>query len=336
MREKLQAPSPRPPARRGRSLSHCAFGRASVLASLLQCGAFLCLAHDSPEHKVAELSFEMARSGKSVSLFMQRGIEHRALGELGHAAADFEAASRLDPKLTAALKELSLVQLAQGKTGAALETINRALASEAAPDLLMTRAEVYAAERNYRAALRDCETAFMNPNVNLEWYLLRAEFQRQLALFEDCLRDLREGFEKTGSAVLREESIDAMIDAGHYKAALKEIERELRESRWRSSWLIRRGRARIGLGENKAARRDLEAALSELNQRVMPGSEDVSLLVDRALAHALLGDKARAGENLRQARWRGAELWMLWRVEREVGAAGLINSTPPGSITFGK
>src|SRR5687767_15827235 len=89
--------------------------------------AFVARAHDSPEHKVEELSFEMARSGKSADLFMQRAIEHRALGQLAHAAADFESAFKLDPKLTPALKELSLLQLAQGKPELALQTINHAV-----------------------------------------------------------------------------------------------------------------------------------------------------------------------------------------------------------------
>ena len=44
--------------------------------------AFVARAHDSPEHKVEELSFEMARSGKSADLFIQRAIEHRALEKL--------------------------------------------------------------------------------------------------------------------------------------------------------------------------------------------------------------------------------------------------------------
>src|SRR5688500_2973432 len=83
---------------------------------------FAALAHASPEHKVEQIAFELARSGKSPALLMERAFEHRALAQLADAAADFEAAYQLDPRLTTALKELALVQLSQNKTVAALGT----------------------------------------------------------------------------------------------------------------------------------------------------------------------------------------------------------------------
>lgn len=276
------------------------------------------LAHDSPEHKVAELSSEIARSGKTPALLMQRGTEHRVLGELAHAAADFESAFQLDPRLTVALKELSLVQLAQGKADLALRTINELLAKDTSADFLMARVEIQAARKDYRAALQDCERAFQQPTANLEWYLLRAQLQRRLGLFADCLAGLREGLAQTGSAVLREECIDAMIDAGQHKAALALIEPELAESRWRSSWLLRRARARLGLGETKAAKRDLRSALKELNRRIVPDAPELTLVVDRGLAHALLGDTARALKDLRLVRTLSPDPAMLWRLEQSL------------------
>src|SRR5687767_10393611 len=175
-------------------------------------------AHDSPEHKVEALSFEIARSGRSPALLMERAIEHRALGQLADAAADFQSAFELDPKLVVALKELSLVQLAQGKSETALRTISGAITKESSPDLIMARAEILAARKDYRAALRDCEAALRESDGNLEWSLMRAHLQRQLGLFQECLNDLRAAFSKTGSAVLHEECIDAMIDTGEHKA----------------------------------------------------------------------------------------------------------------------
>ena len=277
--------------------------------------AFAAGAHDSPEHKVEELSFEMARSVKTSELFMQRAVEHRALGELAHAAADFESAFKLDPKQVTALKELSLVQLAQGKPDLALKTITRALASELAADFLMARAEIHTARADFRAALRDCQAAFRQSNANLEWYLLRAQLQRRLGLFEDCLADLREGVSKTGSAVLQEECIDAMIDAGQHSAALKQVEAELADSRWRSSWLLRRARVRLALGHAKAAKRDLEQALSDLEQRIVPAAPDVTLIIDRGIARALLGQVSLAQSDLHLARSLSASPGMLWRLE---------------------
>src|SRR5204862_845038 len=106
----------------------------------------------------------------------------------------------------------------------------------------------------------------------------------------------------TGCAVLEEECIDAMIDGGHPKAALKQIETELRDSRWRSSGLIRRARVRLALGETKAAQRDLHAALKELNSRLLPSAPELTLIIDRGIANALLGDRSAAAEDLARGR----------------------------------
>ena len=264
---------------------------------------------------------------------MERAYEHRAVGHLADAAADFQAAYDLDTHLVHALKELALVQLGEGRPDLALRTIDRVLAGRGVPpeassvgsrdsaieppsDFLIARAEILTAQQNYRAALDDCETVFRQRTDNPEWYLLRAQLQRRLGLFGDCLRDLREGFARTGSAVLEEECIDAMIDAGHHKAALKQIETELRDSRWRSSWLIRRARVRLALGETKAAQRDLHAALKELNSRLLPSAPELTLVLDRGIAKALLGDCSAAVEDLTRARKLSPVPFSLWRLER--------------------
>jgi tetratricopeptide (TPR) repeat protein len=287
-----------------------------LLAGLGICFACAALAHDSPEHKVQQISSELARSGKSPALLMERGYEHRALAQLAHAAADFEAAYRLDPELIVALKELALVQLTQNETEKALGTINSAIAKSGSSDFLVTRAEIYAARKDYRAALQDCEAAFRETSNNLEWYLLRAQLQRRLGLFQQCLKDLQTGFAETGSAVLQEEIIEAQIDAGQHKAALQQIERELADSRWRSSWLIRRARARIGLGETTAGEHDLRAALKELNRRIIPEAPEVSLIIDRGLAHALLKDHKAATRDFERARSLSGDPAILWRLEQ--------------------
>ena len=293
-----------------------------MLFGMLLLFPFSGFAHDSPEHKIGDLSIEIARSGKTAALLMERAIEHRTLGHLADAAADLEAAYALDPKLVEARKELALVQLADGKTELALRTINKACANEASPDFLMARAEIQVARKDYGAALQDCEAAFREPTDNVEWYLLRAQLQRRLGKFKDCLTGLRDGFGKTGSAVLEEEIVDAMIDAGEHNAALKKIERELSESRWRSSWLIRRARVHLLTSAVTKAERDLRAAVVELNSRMTLATPDASLIVDRGIAYALLGDNSRAREDLERARALSADWWTLWRMEQFIAGAG--------------
>ena len=278
------------------------------------------LAHDSPEHKIRDLSSELAHTGKSPALLIERALEHRELGQFADAAADLKAAYELDPKSIVALKELALVQLAEGKTDVALSTINVALTNTPAPDFLMARAEIQTVRAEYRAALNDCDAAFRQPTANLEWYLLRAQLQRRLGHHRDCLAGLRDGVAKTGSAVLEEEIIDTMIDAGEYKAALKKVERELRDSRLRSSWLIRRARIRLALGDIRSAHRDLNTAIDELNSRINPIAPDVTLVIDRGTAHALLGKRSLAMDDLTLVRTLSADPFSLWRLEQLVNA----------------
>ena len=121
--------------------------------------------------------------------------------------------------------------------------------------------------------------------------------------------------EQTASPVLEAEWIDALLDSGESRAALARIEPQLAESRCRASWLIRRARARLALDQSTRARGDLHAAVTEINGRLNPARPEVSLLAERGLALALLGDLAGARSDLASARKAGAETWVIWRLE---------------------
>jgi hypothetical protein len=94
----------------------------------------------------------------------------------------------------------------------------------------------------------------------------------------------------------------------------------LSESRWQSSWLIRRARARQKLGETAAAKKDLQAAIVEINTRLRPERPDVTLLVDRGLAHALLGNVRAAQADLAAARAASADRALLFRLTKALPA----------------
>ena len=271
-----------------------------------------CFAHESPEHRVEDLSFEMARNGKSAALLMERAIEYRALGDLKAAAADFETILADETNSVEALKGLSEVQREQGDYKTALITINRAISFGAG--FYFTRAEIHAAAGDYHAALDDCRRAFANRDGEVEWYLTRAQIQSRLGLFDEAVKGLKDGLAKTGSGVLKTELIEALIDAGRHREALRAIEPELREARLRSAWLVRRARAQIGLGKAEAANRDLTAALEELNARIRPQAPDLTLVVERGTTLALLGQKEAARADL--ARALQADGWLGWRLEK--------------------
>jgi tetratricopeptide (TPR) repeat protein len=226
----------------------------------------------------------------------------------------------------AARRELSQAYFSLGKTNEALATVSRALKSPAdAADqasLLMVRAGILRARREFEKALNDATEAIRKYPNNVEWYLIRSQLQASLNLKQERVQGLQDGIRTTGSGLLLAEWVDALIDAGQGTVALERIELELRTSRWRSAWLIRRARVRLALDHKQEARADLLAALEELNQRLSAGASDALLLADRALAFELLDKREEARRDYRAARDKGlTDEWVRERIRalREPG-----------------
>jgi hypothetical protein len=128
--------------------------------------------------------------------------------------------------------------------------------------------------------------------------LLYAEILLDLERPADAAAALKGAWKRTNSIVLRNNWIDTALTAKQTKEVLPLIEKELRSSRLRSSWLIRRARALLVLGDKEAAHVDLRAALQEINPRLNPAQPDLTLIADRGLIHALLGNTALAKRDL--------------------------------------
>jgi tetratricopeptide (TPR) repeat protein len=298
---------------------------------LLLCAAAVALlapaaarAHDSPEHVIEDLTRLMDKRGRTPELLYRRACEHRALRRLDPAAADLRAALALDPRYLPACLELGRVQLAQGRPDDAWASGEQArrLAATAVERgrVHMLRAEVHTARGRAEAALAECADACRLVPGEVEWLLRRSQLHRALGRHADRIDGLEAACQANPSVVLKTELIDARIDAGRAAAALPEIERELADSRWQSSWLIRRARARRQLGDASAAEQDLRAAVAEINQRLHPARPDVTLLADRGLAHALLGDTRAAHADLAAARALKADAWVVDRLASALAA----------------
>ena len=283
------------------------------------------LPHDSPEHVVEILTARMEVVGQSPDLLWRRATEHRALGDLSAAARDLKRALKMDSRYLPALTDLSRVQLAQGHRRRALWTIDRAFEfvrdEPGRSPLRMLRAEAFVESGYLEKALSECDRALLYADgTQLDWYLTRSQVQCRLGRFNDAVAGLKAGFELTGSAVLEVECIDAMLDAGKFSEALERIEPALADSRWQASWLVRRARVRLAAGEISSAHADLMAAIRELNQRLTTPRPDPSLLTDRGLASALLGDVAPARRDLSEAKKLGADAETVRRLEVALAA----------------
>ena len=292
--------------------------RASLLLLLFLPGPLV--AHDSPEHVIEILTARIKTVGERPELLWRRATEHRALADYSAAAKDLKRALKLRRDYVPALVDLSRVQLMQGRRSEALRTIGRAMRvvtdeASRAP-LRMIKAEIHADSGNLTAALGECDRALAGTGgAELDWYLTRSQIQCRLGRYAEAAEGLQRGFELTGSAVLEVESIDAMIDAAQYEAALIKVELALAETRWQGSWLVRRARIRLGKGEVAAGHQDLAVAIVEMNRRLNPVHPESGLLSERGFAYALLGDVGLAKRDLESAKRRGAEPVSLRRLE---------------------
>ena len=282
------------------------------LAAAVSCAAlFSAAAHEGPEAEIAELTERLQVNGETAGLLAERAIEYRVLGKLPEATKDLERATVLDPKSIGLCRELARVQFLGGKGGDAIATVTRGLTLKADEPadlaaLRMLRAEILRSQNDDKKALEDCDAALRLHRQNPEWYLLRSDLQRRLKMPKERVTGLEEGIKATGAGVLEIERIEALLDAAQFAAALPVIETELADSRIKSSWLIRRARVRLGLGKKAEADDDLKAALKEIGTRLNPKAPDVPLLLDKALALDLLGEKKGALRAYEEARDKGA------------------------------
>lgn len=268
-------------------------------------------AHEGPEHEIAELTEQIDTFGETASLLTERAVEYRVLGKWVEAARDLERATKLDPNSIHAYRELGRVQFLSGKTNEAIATVTRALTlkTEEPTDLgglRVLRAEFLRAHGDYKKAVDDCNVALQIHKQNPEWYLLRSDLQARLKLNKKRITGVEEGLKETGAGILEIELVEALLDDKQFRTALTKIEAELKASRVQSSWLILRARARMGLGQSAGAQEDLKAALAEIGDRLNLTTPDVPLLLDKALAHELLGEKKEALRYYELARDKGA------------------------------
>ncbi len=299
-----------------------------LAAALTACGSLLlnfpAHAHDGPEHEIEELTARLRAEGESADLLLQRAIEYNVLGKTTEAFKDLERALTFDSHSPLLLRELSRAHLGFGRTNEALDAANSGL-KHAAPgvehaSLMMMRADVHRARKEPQKALEDADKAIKENPENAEWYLARSQIHQALGLKKERIKGLEDGVRETGSGLIDAEWIDALIDGGKGEKALARIEAELKDARLQSTWLIRRAKVRLAMNKKDEARSDLEAALTELNQRLGRSTSDPLLLMDRGHAHELLGHKDEAKKDYESARDKGVvDEWLRERL-KAVGA----------------
>ncbi|MDB4763333.1 hypothetical protein OAG38_06305 [Akkermansiaceae bacterium] len=270
-----------------------------LLLLILVFTPILVLAHTDISETIKALTTRID-TNPTADLYYQRATEFRALQQKVHAIEDLESALKIEPHNRHAL--VALVQL--------YETNKRAKA-------LISRYQKFAENKeekfeahyllaSYNAKLglielasSQCDTLhLLRPNEDPALDLFHASLLLKLQRPNKAATILKKSLNRTESIVVRNNWIDAALTAGQTEAVLPLIEKELSSSRFRSSWLIRRARASLILKRKEAAQADLREALVEIAPRINPERPDFTLISDRGLIHALMGNKPRAKNDL--------------------------------------
>ncbi|MGB0774764.1 MAG: tetratricopeptide repeat protein [Akkermansiaceae bacterium] len=277
-------------------------------------------AHDSPQHDVDKLTVAIRQHPKSPHLYHKRGIAYMALGRLDPALTDFRIAFKLDPNSRAHQLSLAELYLLRDEAKSALTMAKFLIKSQTNRHELavghVIAAEAYTLAERPHKSLPHLKLAFTAyPKGEIEWFLLRSENQRALNLHPQRIADLATGKKIHHSAVLHSHWVDALIDGQHYALALKVIDRELRSRRWKSSWLVKRSRALIGLNRQREANSCLYAGLAEIKHRQNPQRPDLTLLADQAHIYHLMGNRSSAKACLKKLKYHRAPRWLCCRIE---------------------
>lgn len=295
----------------------------SLLSALLLCRAVW--AHDEAGVHIEDLNERIAQLPEFPELYFQRGVEYLAMQDLEKARGDFLKALSLRADYLPATRSLAMVTFRLNDAPKALQILRDGIAQAPPahafllPGCRQLEGEILLTQNKPTEALQALDLATKSDFPDVDTWRLRAVAQRRLGKHAECISDLKNAWQKSHAIILRNEWIDASISLGHIEEVLSIVEKELAESKWRSSWLIRRARIHLKSNRPTEANADLTAAVEELNQRLSSPTPPYVLLCDRGLAHALLNEKTLADSDLKRAKDLGAPAIACRLLEESLG-----------------
>tara|TARA_Y100001960_G_scaffold59792_2_gene62352 strand:+ start:370 stop:1254 length:885 start_codon:yes stop_codon:yes gene_type:complete len=285
----------------------------------------LATSHHDTKTLIKNLTKRIESGESTAENYYKRAIEYRVLGQIKEAEKDLKMALERNVNFTFARREMTRILSKKGKHKQAIlcaeKVIINALTKREKSSAMILLAEVLSNAGEPSEAIKYSSAAFeLYPNGKIEWYLLHARLLREMKRDGERPETLHTGYQATGSIVLRNAWIDSLLECHQYETALPIIEKELLESRLKSSWRLRRAKAYIGTGKVNAAMKDLRMCLKELNQRIHPRNPDMTLIADRGLAHALLGNINTAKNDLTHLVQIGADKWITASLQKAINS----------------
>ena len=237
-------------------------------AVLLGVGALEVRAHGDDQVLIDALTEELAKAPEA-DLFIRRGELFRHHQEWAKAAADFESAARLEPKLEIVDFFRARLLLEAGEPVRAQPFIERFLKNvPTEAEGWFLRGDVLGALGKHEAGALDyAEGIGRAPHPRPEHYLRRARFLAAAPNADSTrvLAALDEGIEKLGPVIsLLEYAITLEMEQKNYAGALARIDKAMAHSPRRETWLVRQGDVLLKSGRTSEAVAAYRAALAAI------------------------------------------------------------------------
>jgi tetratricopeptide (TPR) repeat protein len=184
---------------------------------------------------------------------------------------------------------------------------------------LAERAAIRARTGRPQLAIEDY-TAVLAIQQTGELYLLRGKLQESLGRLEEAAIGYQEGIAELGDSVLLKKAlIEIRIAQGKFDQALVLIDEQVTRAQVKIPWLLQRAAVLNQMGQDDAARKTYEQALSEAN-RIMGKRPTALNLLARANVLNAMGQRDEAVRDLQDALQKSPRFAAAKNLLQQLGA----------------
>ncbi len=275
-------------------------------------------AHEDPSDAIDTLTHKISETEDKkglAELYYKRFIEAKAVDNRILALKDISKSVQLDPDNFN--YKLSLYSYSEGPLAesALTDLIEQAEDGSQKCAAHKLKSEKLYSKKEYADADLHCDKAISHDKQNdLSLILFKSHLLWKLDKLDERVDFLTKAMGTNASAVLINTWIDAHIDAGKGALVKKIITKEMNESRFQSSWLIRLALCEAGPGAKVYA----QQAVTEIKTRLNLDHPDVTLLMDLARAYSIQGEQQKAVFYAARAKKLAHDKWAMNELEAKI------------------
>ena len=237
----------------------------------MRCSGF---AHGELHEQIEGVTLKIRQKPENAELYLQRGELYRLHEDWALAAADFDRAEKMDPKLSVVWLGRARLFLARNEFKDAEKSVERFLESHPKHSgALEVRAHALFGQKRFTDAAESWRLVMQTaPSPDVEHYFRCAQALSAAGSkhTDDALKTLDEGLGKLGNVpTLGLYAVQLEVARKHYDAALERLDRLMPKSGRKETWREMRGDILASAGRNQEAQEEYAKALEEL--RALPG-----------------------------------------------------------------